>query len=252
MADKIHARLSASGAHRWLACPGSVRLEEMFEEETSIFAEEGTLAHALADRKLKAALGLTNQTEVDSWIKANTISTEMMNYVDDYVNYCLDMYMQEILASNDASASVEESLDFSEWVPGGFGTGDFLILSQHRVIVIDFKYGKGVKVSAEANPQTRLYGLGALSEYGWIYPVKEVQMHIFQPRIDNISVEVLKTEELLEWGDSIKQKAKMADAGEGGYNPGPHCKFCRARATCRARSNYILESIKKLIEKKED
>lgn len=252
MSNKLHAKLSASGAHRWLVCPRSIGLEEMFEEETTVFAEEGSLAHDLAELRLKQELGKATREEVESWSKEHKIPTEMKHYVEGYVNYCLELYMQEILASEDVTSSVEERLNFEEWVPGGFGTGDFLILSQYRIIVVDFKYGKGVEVSAENNPQTRLYGLGAYSEYGWIYPATEVQMHIYQPRINNISVEVLSLEELLEYGETIKPRALMADSGEGEYNPGPHCKFCKARATCRARSNYILENINKLIGKKED
>lgn len=240
-----HAKLSASGSKRWMECPKSVALEEYFPEEESPFAEEGTQAHTFAEKLLKYTLAKDSKKLAKTQEK---IEKEMLNYLFDYVDYCIELYTQASLEHSDTIALIEERLDFSKWVPGGFGTGDFMIISPEKLIVIDLKYGKGVRVDAPENTQTRLYGLGGINEYGWIYPFKEVEMHIVQPRINHISVEVLPRKTLEEWGESVvKQKANMAEKDCGTFVPGDHCKFCRARAVCKARATYMLKTLQEII-----
>src|SRR5699024_8830876 len=136
---------------------------------------------------------------------------------------------------------IEQKLDFSPWVPEGFGTGDVIIIAGDTIEVIDLKYGKGVPVSAENNSQMRLYGLGAYKNFGLLYEIKNVTMTIVQPRLDSISSETLTLNELLAWGGAVKVTAQMAMKGEGEYGAGDHCRFCRASATCRHLAEYNLE-----------
>lgn len=242
-----HAKLSASGSKRWMECTKSVALEEHFPEEASPFAEEGTQAHSYAERLLKYSIA-KDEIELNKLLEK--IEKEMLNYLIDYLDYCMDIYTQSVLQYKDTLALIEERLDFSEWVPNGFGTGDFMIITPKKLIVIDLKYGKGVKVDAPENTQTRLYGLGGINEYGWIYPFTEVEMHIVQPRLNHISVEVLSRKALEKWGKTqVKKKAEMAENDCGTFVPGDHCKFCRARAVCKARATYMLKTLQEIIAK---
>ncbi|MBA4541957.1 DUF2800 domain-containing protein [Thermoactinomyces daqus] len=221
-----HAILSASGAHRWLKCTPSARLEQNIKDETSPYAQEGTRAHALAEHWLQYELGLR--------LDAPQGEPEMMSYVKIYVDTVLDRI------TPDSMVMLERRLDFSNWVPHGFGTGDAVIVNDRRLEIVDLKYGKGVPVSAENNPQLRLYALGAVYEFGLLYDFTVVRMTIVQPRLDIISTEELTTSELLEWGDSIEPLAREAFAGKGELNPGDHCRFCKVRSTCEARSEANL------------
>lgn len=240
-----HAKLSASGSKRWMECPKSVALEEYFPEETSPFAEEGTKAHSFAEKILKYTLA--KDTKKLAKIKEK-ISKEMLYYLFEYLDYCMKLYTQASLEHSDTLALIEEKLDISKWVPGGFGTGDFMIITPEKLIVIDLKYGKGVKIDAPDNPQTRLYGLGGINEYGWIYPFQEVEMHIVQPRLSHISIEVLTRKTLEKWGNThVRERAIMAENDSGSFVPGEHCKFCRARAVCKSRATLMIKTLNQII-----
>jgi hypothetical protein len=241
-----HAILSASGSEKWLNCPPSARLEEQTAEERSIYAEEGTFAHLLAEIHLKNYLNILNNAEYNKKLqklKENEFySQEMKDYLDTYIEIVVEKINEAKARSKDTIVFLEQKLDFSPWVPEGFGTGDVVIISDGIVEVVDFKYGKGVPVSAEGNTQMRLYGLGALNLFDVLYDINTIRMTIVQPRLDSVSTESLSVKELLIWGDTtVKPKAKLAFKGEGEFQAGDHCRFCRAKATCRARAEANLE-----------
>ena len=235
-----HAILSASGAHRWLACTRSARIEAELPDNAGAAAAEGTLAHEVAEQRLKNFL-----TKEPITIKLDEIDAEMQEAVDLYVDTCMEKINEAWRESPDAEVHVEERLDFSEWVPEGFGTGDMVIMSDEYIEVIDLKYGKGVPVSAVGNPQMRLYALGLYAKYGALYGADKVRMTIVQPRLDSISSDELTVKELLAWGnDVVGPKAQLAWKGKGNFVAGDHCRFCKARATCRKLAEYELEGIK--------
>lgn len=241
-----HALLSASGSARWLACPPSARLEEQLPDETSVYAAEGSFAHSLAELHLHSYLGTITKRAFNKQLKElkqnDFHSQEMEDYVQVYVDLAIEKINEARARSKDASIFVEQRLDFSPWVPEGFGTGDVVLISDGLLEVIDLKYGKGVPVDAESNSQMRLYGLGALNQFDMLYDIEEVKMTIAQPRLDSVSTEALSAEELLRWGDTIvKPKAMLAFDGKGEFCAGDHCRFCRAKATCRARAEANLE-----------
>ncbi len=245
----IHARLSASGSERWMACTPSVRLGEQFPESTSKHAEEGTFAHALGE--LIINYNLHNMTKAQfnkqfEKLKKNEFyNKELQEYVDSYHHYVFECVNEAKAKTKDAIALTEQRLDFSEYVPDGFGTGDVIIISDGLLHVIDLKYGKGVGVSAENNPQLRLYGLGAIEAFGMLYDFDRVRMTIYQPRLDNVTTEELSVTELMDWGKSVvKPLAALAMAGDGDFVVGDHCKFCKANATCRAKAEKSLELTK--------
>ncbi|WP_252237392.1 DUF2800 domain-containing protein [Clostridium sp. ZBS17] len=241
-----HALLSASSSHRWLNCPPSVKLEEGFENTTSVFAEEGTLAHELGEITLRLNLREFTKRKYSSQltkIMENELFTkDMPDYVDMYVDTCMEKVSEAKATTPDAIAIVEQKLDFSDWVPDGFGTGDFVIIADGTMEICDLKYGKGVQVSAKDNSQMRLYALGAISQFEFLYDIQKVKMTIIQPRLDSISTDEMTVEELLNWADEVvKPTAELAIKGEGEFCTGDHCKFCRAKAVCRARADKNME-----------
>ncbi|NFA43995.1 DUF2800 domain-containing protein [Clostridium botulinum] len=241
-----HALLSASSSHRWLNCPPSVKLEEGFENTTSIFAEEGTLAHELGEITLRLNLGEFTKRKYSSQltkIMENELFTkDMPDYVDMYVDTCMEKVSEAKATTPDAIAIVEQKLDFSDWVPDGFGTGDFVIIADGTMEICDLKYGKGVAVSAKNNSQMRLYALGAISQFEFLYDIQKVKMTIIQPRLDSISTDEMTVEDLLKWADEVvRPTAELAIKGEGEFCTGDHCKFCRAKAVCRARADKNME-----------
>lgn len=249
-AERAHAKLSASGSKRWLACPPSVRLEEAFPDTTSVFAEEGTAAHELSEIMLAYELKQINKAtytrRLNKFIKENEYySPEMADYVEGYVTYVMERVNAMRAKTEDALVLIEQRLDFSDWVPDGFGTGDVLIIGDGLLEIIDLKYGKGVAVEAEENTQMMLYALGALGAHDWMYGIDEVLMTIHQPRLDSISIYQVSAEELYDWAiQEVKPTAEMANNGEGEFKPGDHCRFCKAKAVCRARADYNLELAK--------
>lgn len=244
-----HAVLSASSSHRWLNCPPSVRLEEQFEKTTSVYAEEGTLAHEIGEIKLRKELEQINQKEyvnkLSAAVNSDLYSKDMTDYVDVYVDTCLEKFNEAKAGTADAIAIIEQKLDFSKWVPDGFGTGDFVVIADGTMEICDLKYGKGVAVSAIDNPQMRLYALGAITEFEFLYDIQKVKMTIIQPRLDSISTDEITVEELLTWANEyVKPRAELAIKGEGEFCAGEHCKFCRAKAVCKARADKNMELAK--------
>lgn len=231
-----HALLSASSAHRWLNCSPSARLEQDFEDSSGEAAAEGTAAHALAEYKIRKALGIRSTKP-----KSKYDCEEMENYTDDYVVFILEQLAVAKKNCKDPIIQIEKRLDFSSYVPEGFGTGDCLIVSDKSLQVIDFKYGQGILVEAEDNPQMLLYVLGALELFDCIYDIEEILMTIYQPRRENISTFAMSKDALYQWADEVlKPVAELAFKGEGDYLPGEWCRFCRAATKCRARAEQNL------------
>lgn len=241
-ADRAHALLSASHAYQWLACTPSVRLEEQFPDTTSEAAEEGTLAHELAELKLRnyfqtMDFGKTKFTRAVNKLKKEKLwNDEMVGYTDEYLDYVKSVAMG---FKNMPSVIIEKRVDFSAYVPDGFGTADCILIGGGVIHVIDFKYGKGVPVSAEGNPQLALYALGAYEAYKILYPIERAEFHIVQPRVaDGISQWGCPASELLAFGNYARQRAELAVKGEGDFHPDEKtCRFCRAKGKCRARAD---------------
>ena len=232
-----HAVLSASGAHRWLNCLPSARLELEFVNNESSAAAEGTAAHALCEHKLKKALHMRSKRPVSVYN-----SDEMEEHSDAYVEFVMEQLELAKQSCTDPLILIEQRLDFSCYVPQGFGTGDCIIIADKKLHIIDFKYGMGVLVDAVDNPQMKLYALGALEIYDSLYDIEEVSMTIFQPRRENVSTWTIRVEDLKAWAEKeLKPRAKKAYDGEGEYLPGEWCTFCRAAVKCRARAEEKLK-----------
>ncbi|MFZ5351766.1 MAG: DUF2800 domain-containing protein [Bacillota bacterium] len=232
-----HAVLSASGSHRWLHCLPSARLELEFVNNESNAAAEGTAAHALCEHKLKKALHMRSKRPISDY---NT--DEMEEHSDAYVEFVMEQLEIAKQSCTDPLVLIEQRLDFSCYVPEGFGTGDCIIIADKGLHIIDFKYGMGVLVDVVDNPQMKLYALGALEIYDRLYDIEEVSMTIFQPRRENVSTWTISVKELKDWAENeLKPKALMAYDGEGEYLPGEWCTFCRAAVKCRARAEEKLK-----------
>lgn len=232
-----HALLSPSAAHRWIHCTPSVRLEEGVQDQGSDFAAEGTLAHAIASRKILETLGRPHDEqdrEIEE-LRERYYSEEMEGYTDTYRSIVLEKFNDAKTRSKDAQLLVEVRLDFGAFLHDAFGTADAVIIADDLMEVIDFKYGKGVKVDADHNPQMMIYALGALDEFLLDYDIKRVRMTIVQPRIDNLSECGMMVGELTAWRTvTLKPAAEKAFAGVGDQVPGEWCQFCKVRATCSA------------------
>ena len=244
-----HALLSPSAASRWLTCTPSVRLEEAFPDRTSEAAEEGTLAHSLGELIILNTLGLMTKKAYASKlkeIKADKFYNEtMQQHCEDYAAFVVERYNEALSRNKDAQIVLEKKIDLTKYVPEGFGTGDVVIVSDDLLEIIDLKYGKGVPVSSEKNKQLMLYGLGVLESYDFLYDIKEVRLTIFQPRIDNTSSWSIDAAELRTWGEEfVIPTAKAAFEGTGEFVVGDHCRFCKAKAQCRALADYNLELAK--------
>lgn len=274
MPPSLHAILGASSAKRWLTCTPSARLcerlEKVFGKSESSFAREGTIAHALGELKIRNAIyhsdkmnttRLSRMTEEereayqginDFRYKAlreelaaemgGDIPKDMEQATDTYCDVVMDRYLRAKEADPSTIILLEQRLDYSRWVPSGFGTGDVLIISSLLLEVLDLKYGKGVPVDAVGNPQIRLYGLGAYAKYGTLYDFERVRLTIIQPRLDSLTSEDLTVDELLVWADTVVvPAAKLAWEGKGEFVSGDHCRWCAAKATCSAR---VAEALK--------
>ncbi len=237
-----HALLSASGAARWMHCTGSPKLERDFPDTTSAYAKEGTLAHAICELKLRKfavePMGKATYTRRLSKLKKEPeYQKEMDGYTDDY----LDRVKAIILAyPHKPHVACEQRVDFSNWVPGGFGTADCIVVGDDTLHIVDFKYGKGVEVDAHDNPQMRLYALGAAELYKMLWQIRTVRMTIIQPRLSNYSTDELPYQDLLDWADKVVKPAAQEASGEQGrFEPGDWCRFCRAKQQCKARAEYF-------------
>ena len=244
-----HAFLSASGAYRWLNCTPSAKLEQEMPEEHSEYAAEGSFAHKLAELHLSRYLDLVlvkDHRKRYKELKENQFySQELEDHVKTYVDYCIEKINTARAKTKDAVILLEQKVDFSPWVPNGFGTGDLIVIAAGTLEIVDLKFGKGVPVSAEDNPQMRLYGLGALNQYDCLYDIRTVAMTIMQPRLDSVSTEELAADVLVAWGDEdVKPRAQLAYKGEGEPVAGDHCRFCKVKAVCRARAELNLEMAK--------
>ena len=239
-----HALLSASSAERWLNCTPSARLSEDIKDVSSPYAAEGTLAHELAEKLLRIALygnDLPDIAEFEELTKHELFYEGMLDEVEDYTNYVLETYNAALAKTKDAKIFLEQRLDFSNYVPEGFGTGDCIIIADGEMEVIDLKFGKGVEVSPIKNPQLKLYALGAFDKYGFIYGIESITMTIAQVRLNNISSWTITADMLEDWAEAeLKEKALLAYEGKGETFPGDWCTFCRVRHTCRARAEMFL------------
>lgn len=239
---RAHALLSASGSHRWMACLPSAKLEEQFPDTTSEAAREGTLAHEICEAKAMGMLGyITEDVErrfLEDSRQNELYQPEMEGYTDSYVEF---IHNEMIGYGARPYVALEKRVDLTSYIPEGFGSVDCIIIGGDTIQVVDFKYGKGVPVSAEKNPQMMLYALGAYRAYSLLYSFSRIKMTIFQPRIDNTNTWECSVDELLAFGEIVKEKAAIAYEGGGEYVPGDHCRFCRARAVCRARADYSVQ-----------
>ena len=233
--SRAHALLSASSAHRWLACPPSAVAAEAYPEQDTEYTREGTLAHEVAEIYANGDQVNLEACDVET---AEQITQEMIDCAIEYRDY-----IQELTTTDDPLILLEQKVDFSPWVPDGFGTADCIIIQGDTMDVIDYKYGEGVLVSAADNPQEKLYGLGALNDYGFAYDVKKVRLHIFQPRMNNVSVDELSSEDLLAWGEIVKPIAEKAAKGKGKHKEGSHCTFCPHAGRCRQLSSVCKEFV---------
>lgn len=242
MAPEKHALLSASSAARWLNCPASARLTENMPETTSEYAEAGRLAHAIGELKLRkrfvpgAGLGPKKfKTALEKLQQEPLYDPEMEHTTDAYVDYVEQLF---IGYPNKPYIAVEKQVDFSEFVPEGFGTADCIIIGNGVMDVIDYKHGKGVPVSAEDNPQMKLYGLGALMHYRQFYDITTLRLHIFQPRISEPDTWELTRDDLINWAvQELRPAAKQAFDGSDTFCTGDWCRFCKAKARCRAQAD---------------
>ena len=263
MPPSLHAILGASSAHRWLLCTPSARLAESmnarFGSKTSSFAEEGTKAHNLAELKVRLAVYQSDKMtaakhsamspdEQKAYLGINEfrynalreelgdIPKDMEQATDSYCDIVMEKYLSAKERDPSAQLLLEQRLDYSKWVPSGFGTGDAMIVSDHLLEVCDYKHGRGIPVDAVNNPQIRLYALGGLAKFGHLYDFPAVRGTIIQPRLESVSEETLTREDLLHWADvEVVDKAKQAWAGTGEFVAGEHCRFCPAKAVCSAR-----------------
>ncbi|MDR1914395.1 MAG: DUF2800 domain-containing protein, partial [Clostridiales bacterium] len=240
-----HALLSPSAASRWMTCPPSARLETKFENTTSVYAEEGLLAHSLADALCKYSVGTLIGEDFATVLgqigHSQYYNSEMHGYIDAYSQYVAECFATAKARTGDAVIETEVKFDLRKYIPDSFGTSDVVIIGDGIMQVIDLKYGQGVPVDAENNKQMMIYALGALEKYDFLYDIHTVNMTIYQPRLDNISTWDLPVEDLREWAETeLKVKAALAYDGAGDYKAGGHCRFCRAKAICRARAEENL------------
>lgn len=239
-----HARCSASAAYRWINCPGSVALSDQCPDPgSSSYADEGTVAHSLAELKLRHVL----HEITDAQYKKRLAKIQQDDYYNGEMDEATDFYVETVLeefaaAGEGAELMIEQRLDLSQWIPEGFGTSDAVIIGGSMIQVIDLKYGKGIKVEAKNNPQFRLYGLGAVSLFGDLYDFDTVKTTVVQPRLDHVDSEVVILKELLLWGEEeVAPRAIMAMEGSDYFVAGDWCRFCRRRlaaASVRVQPGY--------------
>ena len=243
---RAHARLNASSSHRWMMCPPSVRLSEQFADKPSSYAEEGTFLHELCELKLHRYLGDMAPDVIEAQYAEHRDSEfytqEAETVTDEYIAFCVETIEAVKSSCPDPLIMVEHRLDYSEYVPEGYGTGDLVIVADGVIEVIDFKGGRGVRVDAHRNSQLMLYGLGALLEFDPLYDVRNVRVTIVQPRLSNTSTYEIAADELVRWAEKeVRPRALLAYEGKGEFCAGDWCRFCKARYTCRKRSEYHMQ-----------
>nr|DAX61878.1 MAG TPA: Protein of unknown function (DUF2800) [Caudoviricetes sp.] len=242
-----HARLGPSAAHRWINCPGSVALSEKCPApKSSTYAEEGTVAHSLAELKLRKYLGELRGAAYTPRLKKIQSSEYYNNEMEEATDFYVDAVLERLAAAgSDAELLVEQQFSLNKWVPESFGTSDAVVIGGNAIEVIDLKYGKGVRVDATGNPQLRLYGLGAAELFGDLYDFENVRETIIQPRLDHVSTEEIALDDLRAWATEIvAPAARLAMDGAEIWNAGEWCRFCPAKAVCRARAETNLELAK--------
>lgn len=241
-----HARLNSSSAHRWMNCPGSVKLSDLFPSSSSVYADEGTLAHDAAEQLIKTnQVSMEHRKRIDAFYAehpelggdANQMITALMPYAD----FVRESYNEQLHEDPATRLLTEQRVDLTPWIKDGFGTSDVVIIRKGRLHIIDLKYGKGVPVFAEGNPQLRLYALGSLDMLDLVYEVEEVTMTIYQPRLDSVSTDTISADELYKWGEEmIKPAADLALTDDAPFAAGSWCQFCPARKSCRERAEAFL------------
>ena len=230
----LHAKLSASGSSRWLNCPGSVKAEDGYKDKSSSFAIEGTAAHELADICLKS--GDSPEKYLGETIESIVVDSDMVEHVSGYIAY---------VKSYSGEHFYESRVDFSPWVPEGFGTSDAIIIQDNKVIILDLKYGKGVSVDADNNTQGMLYALGVYNDYGYLLDgVESFEIHIYQPRTNSFSQWEITLSDLLKWGEWVKLQADLALSNDAERVPGEkQCQWCKAKADCPKLAQFTQEVI---------
>ena len=241
-----HAKLNSSGAHRWMNCPGSVKISEQFPASSSIYADEGTLAHDAAEQLIKnGKVSAAHKKKINAFYEEHPElsgdADQVIKTLEPYVDFVKEEFTDAVMHDGGAQLLTEQRVDLTAWIPGGFGTTDVAIIGGKTLHIIDLKYGKGVPVFAEGNPQLRLYALGTLAMLEMVYDIDEVKMTIYQPRIDNVSSDTISAVELKSWGENeVKPAAELALSDNAPFAAGSWCQFCPARQQCRTRAeNYM-------------
>lgn len=238
MSDVTHARISPSGAERWIQCPPSVRMGDNMPNKSSVYADAGTLAHKVGETIIKKRLGMISPLEcvtiLNECMQHKLYDNKLRKYADEYADFVCEKYAEVKAACPSALIFVEVRVDLSAAIPEGFGYTDVVIIADDLMYQIDFKFGEGIPVSAEENEQQMLYAYGSIQEFGFIYDIRRVEVVIYQPRIDNINSWLTTPEYIQNWVDMVASPAaKLAAAGEGAFKPGSHCQFCPGRPVCR-------------------
>ena len=235
-----HARFSPSSGKRYLSCPPSLLLEEKYPDEQSPFAAEGSAGHAMAEHLINKHLKKRTRRPVSDYY-----SDELLEAVEDYVSYVISEIEETKRSCEDPFFGVELKISLAHRIKDCFGTADMVIVDDRKIHIIDLKLGKGVMVDAEKNVQLMIYGLGALDMLGILYGIETVELTIVQPRLQHFSTWEISAEDLLTWGKEVLEPgAAMALAGVGEYASGDHCRFCKARFTCRKRAEDFLKLAK--------
>lgn len=244
-----HAILPPSGGKRWITCTPSARIEETFPEESSEYADEGSLAHDLAEALIKEHFKITNALHLVKALERiqyhALYKKEMFGFCYEFMMFVIEEFNKALSVDPNAQIFVEQELPLGDYIEEGFGHIDIYIVYGNTIVVIDFKYGMGVPVTAEENEQMKIYALAVHSDVSLTHDIENIKLVIYQPRIDNVSEWTVSAKDLLLWAAAVLvPAAKLAFAGEGVMVAGIHCRFCRARAVCKVNADYNLSLLK--------